>query len=570
MSTYKDKSLYDRITDRQAMLVKKRQPFDAARKEICSVFRPDLTLTVDDKGDFVGSDIIEGTAPWALGVNVRGFLSSMVGKSLEWIRYIMQERRFHGIDEVNKAMQELEHYMYDVYERSNYYSVLPLFVKDGLSIGSPVMFADEDIAGARANFTLPHYSENYISQNWLGQDDVYHRGGGWKMTAKQAAEEFDLDELSDSLKLDIEHGSHDNEYKFLMAMYSENDRIFDDLKESDKKFKPTGPWMQYYIQVDTDVGKKKPLLAKPYWYKPFTVWHYHRNPHESYSRTPAWFSIFDTKGNNAGWLTQFELVESVARPPMWSMAEYKGREHFAPGGVTRALNADDYGRPPVSLNKGGNYQVATDFLDRLKGNVERHFHVKLFQMIEQYNREHKQPPTAYQIFQMIGENAAQVGPEVESFERDILAPNDSILMDMEFRSGRMVENVEFPEVLFNSNGIVVPKFVGPLSQAQKVHHGVQRVHQGLAATQPIREEWPETKYKIRAAKLTEKVLENMNFPQDCIVPEDEYNEDMAELAALEAEDRKLEQAERIAKAIPSISKDVEEGSPLAALTEGVA
>lgn len=568
MTLYSKKSLYDRMTDRQATLVKKRQPFDKGREKICEIFRPDLTLTVDSEGEFTGSEIIESTGPWALGVNVRGFLSNMVGKSLEWIRYQMRERRYHGVDEVNKAMQDLEHYMYDVYEMSNYYSILPQFVTDGLSIGSPVSYCDEDVAGQSAHFTLPHYTENYLSQNWLGQDDVYHRGGDWKMTAKQAWDKFNHDDLSAALQLSMEHGEHQAEYKFLMAVYSENDPIFDDLIAEDKKFKPTGPWMQYYIQVETDINKKKPLWAKPYFIRPFTVWHYRRNYHENYSRTPAWYAVFDTKANNAGNLSMLDLVETKARPPLMSMAIWKGRTHAAPGATSWAQTVEEYNNPPKPLFErgGGNYEISKDYLDRLQFKVERHFNVPLWQMIEQYNREHKQPPTAYQIFQMIGENSAQVGPEVESFERDILGPNDEILMDIEFRSGRMVENVEFPDILLESDGRVIPKFVGPLSVAQKQHHGVQRVHAGLAATQPIRDEWPETKFKVRAGMLTEKVLENMNFPQDCITPKDEYEDIQAELAAQQAEDRRLEQAERIAKAIPSVSKDVEENSPLAALT----
>lgn len=570
MNSYKNKSLYDRITDRQAELVKVRQPFDAGRKKICEIFRPDLTLTVNKEGEFEGSEIIEGTGPWALGVNVRGFLGNMVGKHLEWIRYMMSERRFHGVDEVNKAMQELEHYMYDVYDRSNYYKILPQFVKDGLSIGSPVSYCDEDIANGSAHFSLPHYSENYVSQNWLGQDDVYHRGGDWKMTAKQANDKFEFDDLSLALQNDIKQGNHTNKYKFLMAVYSANDLIFKDLKADDKKYAPKLPWIQYYIQVDTEPEKKKPLWAKPYYIRPFTVWHYHRNYHESYSRTPAWFAVFDTKANNAGFLSMLEMVEEKARPAMLALAEWKGRVHYGPEGSNWAQTSDEYDRPPKQLREGGNYRESMDFLDRLKANCERHFNTKLWQMIEQYNREHKQPPTAYQIFQMIGENSAQVGPEVESFERDILGPNDEILMDIEFRSGRLVENVEFPDILYESDGRVVPKFVGPLSVAQKQHHGVQRVHAGLAATQPIREEWPETKYKIKAGKLTERMLENMNFPQDCITPEEEYDDIQAELAEQQAEDRRLEQAERISKVIPNVQKETEENSPLAALGAGAA
>jgi hypothetical protein len=116
-----------------------------------------------------------------------------------------------------------------------------------------------------------------------------------------------------------------------------------------------------------------------------------------------------------------------------------------------------------------------------------------------------------------------------------------------------------------------PQFTGPLSMAQKMFLGVQRVHQGLAAVAPIFEQWPNAKFKVREAKLTEKVLEDMNFPQDCIVPEEEYEEQMAIKAKMEQEERQLEQAERIAKAIPSVTKDaVDEKSPLALLAGSAA
>ena len=62
----------------------------------------------------------------------------------------------------------------------------------------------------------------------------------------------------------------------------------------------------------------------------------------------------------------------------------------------------------------------------------------------------------------------------------------------------------------------------------------------------------------------------MNFPQDAIVPEEEYQVEMAELAKMEQEDRKLEQAERMAKAIPSVTKDaVDEKSPLALMAGAI-
>ena len=580
--SYKEKSLYERIIDRDGKLVKERNPFDAQRLTIVENFRYDLTINLDDKGNFTGTDIIEGTPPWALGVMTKGFVGSMLGRNVEWLRYAMRELFFKGIDEVNQWLQNLEEQMYWEYRNSNYYDIMPKYVKDGLSIGSPVTMADEDVKSGRTIFTVPHYTENYVAQNWLGEDDTYHRSGKWSMSVKQLFEQFKKEDLSITIQDAMENGRHyDLEPEVIMAIYNRDDPIFDDLKEEDQKYKPTHDWMQYYILRKTDAEKQRPLFSKQtnsagkgYFTRPFSVWHYDRQDNESYARTPAWYAIFDAKGSNAAWATAFELGEQEARPAMWMMQNMKGRQRFAPGGNNYALTEQDYARPPVPLRTGGNYDVNMDFIGRLGLNVERHFFVNLFQMIEQFNREHKQPPTAFQIFEMLGEKSGQLIPAVQTFEGGVLKSNDDRMMDIADRAGRLPPIPPIVADYAAANNLksiaADPQFTGPLSQAQRRHLGVQRVHQGLAAVAPILEQWPNAKFKIREAKLTEKVLENMNFPQDCIVPEEEYEEEMAELARMEQEDRQLDQAERIAKSIPSVSKDVESDSPLAQLTGSTA
>lgn len=564
MSHYDDLSLYKRITDRDGKMEKERDSFNAQRKTICENFRYDLSSTLDDKGNFIGTDIIEGTGPWALDVMTRGFISSMVGRHIAWIRYGMRERFFKGMDEVNRWLQALEEQMYWAYRTSNYYDILPNYVKDGLSIGSPVMIADEDVKSGRTIFTIPHYTENFVSQNWFGEDDVYHRSGKWKINVKQLFEKFKEEDLPDNVKLDMQQGRHfTSEKELIMAIYQKDDPIFNNLKEEDGKYKPTAEWMQYYILKETDPDKERPLLVKPYFSKPFSCWHYHRNENECYARTPAWAAIFDTRGSNSAWRTVFEIGEYAARPAMWMMANQKGRVRFAPAGNNYARTPEDYQRPPVPIDKGSNYQAAMDFLDRVGENIKRHFHVPLFQMINNYYKTHQQPPTAYEIFVRKSEDTAQLIPAVQTFESGVLKTNDDRLMDIEGRAGRLPPPPQI--VLDYSSGMVDPQFTGPLSMAQKMYLGAQRVQQGLMAAAPIFEIWPQTKYKVRASMLVEKVLEDMNFPQDEIVPEEEYQEIMNQIAQAEQQDRQLEQFERAAKAVPSISKDVEPDSPIAAL-----
>lgn len=575
MTAYSEKNLFDRIIDRHGQLVKLRTPFDPARKVIVERFRPDLTLTTDEEGKFRTSDIIEGSGPWFLSVMARGFHGSLVGRSIEWLRYNMREQYFKGIDEVNQWLQHLEEQMYWAYRNSNYYDMLPTFIMDGLSIGSPVTVSDEDVSLGKVIFTVPHFTENYLSKNRFGEDDVYHRE--YEMRVMQAVKMFDFESLSLTIQNEYKQGNSYSKHRFIMAIYSEDDDIFKDLKDEDKKYKPNRPWMQFYIEKNADALKKRPLPVRKgkislikdgYWSKPFSAWHYHRNPHETYARTPAWSAISDVAGNETLWSTMYEATEYSVRPAMWAMAEQKGQLRLMPGGSNWPLTVDDYNRPPVPIDKDLKYPYGMDMADRVEGKIERHFHTRLFQMIDKYNREHKQPPTAFQIFQMQGENAGQLGPAVQSFEGGLLKPIDDRMMEIERRAGRLPP---IPDMILEySEGEVDPQFTGPLSMSQKMFLGVQRVHNGLAAAEPIFNMWPETKYKVRASMLVEKVLEDLNFPQDCIVPEDEYQEYLSVLAQQEEEDRQLEKAERVTKMIPNVSKDIEPNSPIAALTGATA
>ena len=106
--SYSDKNLYQRIKDRDDKLVKEREPFNAQRETICESFRYDLVMKLDDKGDFVGTDIIEGTAPWALSVMTRGFVGSMVGRHIPWLRYQMRETLEEGIRTFEEIALKME------------------------------------------------------------------------------------------------------------------------------------------------------------------------------------------------------------------------------------------------------------------------------------------------------------------------------------------------------------------------------------------------------------------------------------------------------------------------------
>ena len=573
MTAWKEKNLWERIVDRQGRLESVRSVWDPQREDIVEFVRPDLNVTIDDKGKFVGSNIYEGTPEWAARTMARGFQGNMVSQSVEWIRHVMPEPFLKGVDEVNKWLQEFTEHMLSVYKNSNYYSIMPLYTLGGITIGSPVIISEEDLKTGKIHCTVPHYTENYLSRNWLGEDDVYHRK--FKKTAKEAADEFDKKDLSQPLNNALENGSHYELFEFIQVICSVDDLIFKDLKNTtDKPAKDetamirNRPWMSYYIQTEVEEeAKKKPLVSKGYFSKPFSSWHYQRNENETYARTPAWFAIHDIKMDQQMWKEMLEGSQRSTKPSWWAMANMRGVLRTLPGSKNWAQTSQDYDRPPVPLKQQFDYQIGVEVHDRTKMAIERHFHIDLFKMLTSLLDEKKAPPTATQIVGMMGEKAILLSAGVESYEGGLLEEQDTRFIEIEDRAGRLPEPPDV--VLEYSEGKINPEFVGPLAQAQRVHYTIRKIHNALGAVDPIFERFPDSINKVKPEVLVELILEETGLPQDAIRNDDEYQKMIEAIRQAQEMERMIESGKTLAEGVSKLQGPTDKTSPLAQV-EGAA
>ena len=538
MTAYSEQNYYERVMARHAQLVEDRTPWDGSRQTIVEYYRPDITTHATEstqQGLFMHESIAEGTGAWSAGVMARGFQGSLVGPSLKWRRSQMEQQVFRGNDEINAWLQRVDDYMLDqVYQRSNFYELIGTDVLDGITIGSPVMLIEEDPASGVIECKLPHYTENYLKRDWFGRDILYHRE--FELSSMTAEMRFGKENLPESVQQQLTSGDHTSKSKYLMVVYSTGDPIFDDLKANQPEgftkglhFEPVvnRPWVLHYFAMDITDEKFMGHLPDRnfgYFHKPFAAWHYWRNSNEAYARTPAWYAMYDEKAGQAAWTTMYEVGEQAARPAMMGMSAMKQRTHVGPGKFTWAQSDKEYDRPPKRINDGINYPHSIDFTDRIDDKRKRHFHIDLFRMLDEFSRQHKQPPTAFQISQMIAEKNIQIGPAIQSFDRGLLLPVDNTFVEIEVRSGRFLRETQPPDVVFETNGNIQPQFTGPLAQAQKSAIALRRVNDGLSVVSPILDRWPDAKNKIDEGVLMERVLEELDFYQEAIVDEETYNE----------------------------------------------
>lgn len=572
MTAYSKTCFYDRVIARQSEMESDRSIWDAQRQDIVEYYRPDLTVYSDssaETGSFVHEAMVEGTGAWAAGVMARGFQSAMVGPSLKWFRHLMSRMRLRGVDRINAWLQRFDDYMREgVYRPSNYYELMGQNVLDGISIGSPVMLMQEVVGKGFIHFKLPHYMQNYLMRDDWGEDIAYH--GKWELSNLSAMRHFGKENLPPTIQQELESGNHKTKHKYLHVIYEVGDPILYDFEDdSDQWQKPKGSnimyrpvimrrWCQYYFCMDsTDIGYKGALPAgiPGFDYKPFSAWHYWRNSHETYARTPSWYGIYDEKGGQGAWTTMYEAAHRAGDPPMLLLAAMKARARIRPGGRTYAQDDNEYDRPPKEIITSARYPHAIDFVDRIDDKRQRHFHVDLFRMLDRYHQEHKQPPTAFEIAQMIAEKNAQIGPAIESFDRGLLSPVDQRLMEIEARSGRLFNQTEPPEELMGMTlDDLMPMFTGPLAQAQKIAVTMRKIMDPLSMAAPVFEQWPDAKYKIKGDVLVEKLLEDLDFYQEAIATEEEYDAIMDALTRQRAKERALQEASVVADMVPKFQK----------------
>jgi hypothetical protein len=581
-----------------------KQLYDNVTAEVVEYLRPDLTGDTDaDIGKLMGTNIVEGTAHFDAAVMAKWFMGNLVGPALHWIRYRMEERRYHGDDEMNAFLQRLADFMLEqvyAHPRSNFYEVNGPFVLDGLTTGSPVMLTEWDAAKQRNVCMLPHYTENYLMRDWFGDDVAYHRE--FRMTNFQAMQAFgvrdesghkDYAVLPAEIRSEIKQGDYLAKHHYLMCIAQAGDRIFEDLQPQ-FQIPLTRPWMQLWFARDASQPEdKKPLNYQParragelllrgdgsqinmptsspgFWSRPFNPWHYNRLPHETYSRTPGWYSLPDVKGLDAAWRTVHETAQQAATPATMAVESLKTKLKLGAKGVTWIPDAN-WDKKPETFQRQAQYSWAMDFVDRRNDMVGRHFFRDMARMIDTYSREHTQPPTAYQLSQMISETLVLIGPAITSYAGPALQNIDDQFMESQLGTGRLMSETNPPDELFESSGGVAPVFTGPLLQGLRQAMLSKRIETPLMMAGPIFETAPESKQAVRWTDLVERILEGGDFPQDVIVPKEEREAAIAAIRAQQAQQQMIANMGEMANMVPQLQGETPDNSPLKAISEAAA
>ncbi len=598
MVNWAAKTLYDRIFDRWMSRESHYSRMNSNREVIVRCFRSDETPTRGEEKntdgrsgsarnmEFLGQDIFQGSGMWYSQLMATGFQGSLVSKNIAWIRYQMSTFELKGVDELDIWLQDIKDYMTDVYNRSNFYDVQPQFTLDGLTIGSPLMFGEENVLEQRTMWSPQYYRNVRMYYDRFNQiEGVIVRDPRW--TAKQIFDTFigDDDEkftkseekLTIAVRDSLRSGKLNDEFTVFRAVFKVDDPIWD----GEGFDKPAGghTWLDVYFlelaALDTD-KKNKPLNDDMgHFSKPFTHWDFDKKPWEAASRTPAWYAVWDCMGLQELYKTHLENNQLKNRAPFYALNTMEGRVSLSPEGEMY-VSSQEYDRPPKRMDLVGDVRLSQELSDIYEDALKRWFYIDRFQMFSDLTTRNKQPVTATQIWQMAGEKATLLSPAIETHSRYLEAA-DARMIDIEVRAGRGPFNPEdmdrIQDIVFSNlvDGLdtvgIQPVFIGQLAQAQKLGQALEPIQAGIESLVPLAAFFPDLpSLMIREYDVADHLLAATDFPQDALNTKDQYEEAKATLAQARAAQQQAENAVEMAKASKSLQGPVDETSVLAKVT----
>ena len=557
-----EKSIQQTILTRQAKLENIREFYENGLWIDISRFidprRKDITLEsrTNDKGRNLGTDVYDGSPQGALNTWADGMQGFLV--SGRWFKSELSNPSLNKIDSVREWLQAYDQRMYSAFDRGNFYSILPQWFRDAGSIGTATLFSQDDPATGRISHTVIHPREVYIAENQFGEVDTVHRK--FMKTARQLVQEFGEENVSKTV-LDNAKNHPDKEHEVIHAVYPNTDRI------PGKKNARNKPFRSIYLETQGSKGDSGVILRDSgFDVNPYAVWRFRKNSDEIYGRSPGSDALTEVFGLNQMGKTLLEAAHKSVRPAMNIPIEMRGQVRLGPDGKNYYT---DKGKIISPINNMGNYPVGIDQQERIQKSMEDKYRVEFFRAFIGRQGE----ATATEIMAIKGEQAGLMIAQVDMLFIEGLRKIFDIVSFFEDRRGAFsIESgmPPIPDEILESGGTINFILTGPLAQAQKRIRELQPIQETLGTLAEMAAVYgPEMLDVVNKDETAEAIVEAGSFPQRLINSKD-VRQQMQEQRAMAAQQQQQQQMMlEAAKAVPSLSKAPEEGSPVQSIGEAL-
>lgn len=534
------------VLDKFEYLKSERMTWENEWREITRFVIPRRSLFDDTKGrgDRTGQDIYDGTAISALNLLANGLMGYLMGPMIRWFKLGFRIQKMTELPGARRWLEDVENILYADFARSTLYEEGLEFFKDGGSVSTATMYIEEDQDEGVPFFSTRHPKEIYLDADRRGRIDTVFRR--YWMTARQIVQEFDINRVSDAVRLSAERSPSDK-YEIIHAVFPRKDRDVTKINSQNKR----------YASLYLEVGTGEILRESGYDELPYIVWRWGTNSDEVYGRGPGHDALVKIKRAN---VIQRDMIKysNLTVSPMWNVPEsMRGKEAILPNGLNYYSNPQNV-LSPVPL--GGNYNIGLDQQQDVREIIENDFLVDFFLMLQRAPER----MTATEVMERQAEKAAVLGPLIGRIESDVLDKVISLGFRQASNAGRIPP---LPPALQRIQGAQLKiDYIGPLAQANRKFHVQQGIMNAVNNYVPLLEVGPpDMRGLVKWNDLGRRLLQEGGMPADIIRDEKEFREWQEMMAQAQAQAQQQQQQQEMMANADKLGKTPEPGSPLAEL-----
>ena len=498
------------------------------------------------------TELYDPTQVFANQNQAAGLISHLAPPNSRWFMVKMKNEELNESEAVKVALAKLSTILHEEFAASNFYMQLNELMID---MGWAGMACMEPKAGrdTALNFKTHHISEFYIAENSDQKvDTVYYT---FEYTARQALQEWgEKAKLSKCIKDALESTKKeeiDKKFEFVQELRPREEYDSIPAVGTRRKIASTFVAVKDKVIIDEDGFFEMPKLT-PRWTK---------NSNEVNGRSQGMFAL--------PWIKQLNTVSKDVtqarslglRPPILTPDDgFIGAIRSVPGAIWHyrkgyAQNANAIRTLPVN----GDTKGALDEKKWLVENIQKAFYNDLFVMLAQQTKTQ----TAFEIAERIEEKHTMIVPPIGRLQSELFNGVVTRSIGVLGRSGRL-QGILPPELIDQEYEI---QYISKLALALRILE-VRSISATMEAVEQMGVRNPQIYDNFNDDKTTRGIAERFGMPPDMMhtIPEREdiREQRQAELEAQQA----MEMALEAGKVIPP-SKEVEEGSPLAAMAEAV-
>lgn len=404
-------------------------------------------ITMRTKGEKRTEILFDSTAIQASTLLAASLQGTLTSPSLPWFSIKLRDKELNENEDVARFLEDTARRMYDAFNDSNFNTEVHEMYLDLVSIGTGCLFVEESKSGFAndgVHFNTLHIAEFYIQENINGYvDTVYRR---YKMSARQAAQEFGEERIGDKIKEALTK-KPEQQFTFIHAVEPTQDYI---RAHGQQEGMTQLPFHSCHVCEED----KMVLRTGGYNEFPYLVPRWSKATGEIYGRSPSYNALPDIKTLNKAVEIGLKAWAKAIDPPLLVQDDgVIGRVRTTPAGITVIRN-DGAIKP---LQVGSNWQITDLKEGQLRTAIRQAYYSDQLQLQEGPQMTATEVQVRYELMQRL------LGPTLGRFQSEFLNPLIERMFGIMMRADALMP---LPEVIQGAK--IDIEYVGPLARSQRM------------------------------------------------------------------------------------------------------